>query len=109
MGVATDSTGSGAVYQYQNPLLSNVGTNFFQVDGIGRTTGLFATSTGTNTTHDPQWPDLGTSGNGNIGSNFAVDPIDGNQIVMSSQAGRIYATENQGESWSLISPDAGHA
>jgi subtilisin-like proprotein convertase family protein len=107
MGVATDSTGSGAVYQYQNPFLSSVGTNFFQVDDVSRTTGLFATTTGANTTHDPQWPDLSTDGNGNIGSDFAVDPIDGDQIVMSSQAGRIYATENQGESWSLISPNAG--
>ncbi|HEY1683259.1 MAG TPA: Ig-like domain-containing protein [Tepidisphaeraceae bacterium] len=106
-GVATDSTGTGAVYQYTSPFFSGAGTNFFQVDGVGRTNGLFATTTGTDTTHDPQWPDFSTNGNGTIGSNFAVDPIDGNQIVMSSQTGRIYATQTQGKTWSLISPNAG--
>src|SRR5207253_7875507 len=62
---------------------------------VSRTTGLIqpgddpGSSTG-------QWPFLG-------GSKFAVNPIDGSAIVMSSQAGRIFLTSGpslgQGVQW----------
>ena len=38
--VATDQTGAGTVYDYANPFWSQAATNFFQVNGVGRTTGL---------------------------------------------------------------------
>ena len=43
-------------------------------------------------TPDPQWPFLG-------GANFAVNPVNGNDVVISSSAGRIFATTNQGVTW----------
>ena len=34
--------------------------------------------------------------------NFAVNPIDGNQIIISSNVGRIFRTEDQGKNWFVI-------
>src|SRR5213593_2617860 len=48
---------------------------------------------------DPQWPFLG-------GSNFGVNPINGNQIIISSQAGRIFRTRDQGRTWGVIADPA---
>ena len=53
--VTTDPSGSGTVFQYQNPQ-GGVNTNFFKVDGLGQTNGL-STAGGPNP--DPQWPDYG--------------------------------------------------
>ena len=44
---------------------------------------------------DPQWPFLG-------GVNFAVNPISGDQIVISSTAGRLFRTLDRGEHWYVI-------
>ena len=100
-GVATDQTGSGIAYRYNWACCGGNGTDFFQVDlppdggGIGRTFGLLQQS-GTGNTPDPQWPFLG-------GSNFAVNPLNGNQVIMSSPvSGRLFRTENQGLFWSVI-------
>jgi subtilisin-like proprotein convertase family protein len=94
-GVATDQTGSGTLYQYNWPCCGGFGTDFFQVNGVGRTFGLIQqTQTGGNVP-DPQWPFTG-------GSNFAVNPVNGNQIAMSSQAGRIFETTDQGRIWFVI-------
>ncbi|MCI0376599.1 MAG: proprotein convertase P-domain-containing protein [Gemmataceae bacterium] len=94
-GVATDQTGSGTVYQYRWPCCVNtfpfLPSDFFLVKEGGqsnfasRTFGLIQAG------DDPaqgigQWPFTG-------GSNFAVNPIDGSAIVISSQAGRIFRTE----------------
>ncbi len=90
-GVATDQTGTGTVYQYKWPCCGGGTTDFFQVDGVGRTSGLIQQNL-PGDVPDPQWPFLG-------GSNFAVNPINGDQIIMTSAAGRVFGTVNQGRFW----------
>ncbi|MBX6313387.1 MAG: subtilisin, partial [Isosphaeraceae bacterium] len=100
-GVATDQQGRGTQYQYIWPCCGGGKTDFFQVSssgqpgfGVGRTFGLLQQSN-PGPVPDPQWPFTG-------GSNFAVNPLDGDQIIMSSQAGRIFGTETQGQFWNVI-------
>jgi subtilisin-like proprotein convertase family protein len=94
-GVATDPQGLGTVYQYNWPCCGGNRTDFFQVDGVGRTFGLLQQSL-PGPTPDPQWPNLG-------GSNFAVNPLSGNQIIMSSPvSGRLFGTENRALTWTVI-------
>ncbi|QEH39304.1 Proprotein convertase P-domain protein (plasmid) [Aquisphaera giovannonii] len=93
-GVATDQQGSGTLLQYWWPCCGGDITNFFQVNGDGRTTGLIQQANGGNTP-DPQWPFLGTI-------NFAVNPINSSQILISSGTGRVFSTETQGVTWNEI-------
>ena len=94
-GVATDQLGSGTLYQYNWPCCGGGGTDFFQVNGVGRTNGLIRAS-GTGQVPDPQWPFLG-------GSNFAVNPINNKEIVISSViSGRVFRTLDQGQNWDII-------
>jgi subtilisin-like proprotein convertase family protein len=103
-GIAVDQTGSGRSYrfvwpssllfEYQNDLTGYSATDFFQVNGVGRTFGLLQRSNPGNTP-DPQWP-LTT------GFNFAVNPIVANQVIISSQVGRVFGTTNAGVTWSVI-------
>ena len=97
-GVATDQTGSGTLYQYQWPCCGGNVTDFFQVNGVGRTNGLIQSSLPGNVP-DPQWPYVG-------GFNFGLNPINGNQIAISSGAGRIFRTEDQGKNWFVIGDPA---
>jgi subtilisin-like proprotein convertase family protein len=90
-GVGTDQTGSGDVYQYKWPCCGGNITDFLQWDGVGRTFGLIQSSTGS-PVPDPQWPFEGVV-------NFAVNPINGQQVVISSTAGNVFRTENQGKFW----------
>src|SRR4029077_10376451 len=64
-----------------------------------RTFNLIQSSSGGNFTHDPQRPDL-------AGLNFAVNQLSGDQIVISSNAGRVFATSNQGRLWFVIGQPA---
>jgi subtilisin-like proprotein convertase family protein len=89
-GVATDPTGSGTLYQYKWPCCGGGTSSFFQVNGSGRTSGLIQGSGA-----DPQWPFAS-------GFNFAVNPINGSQILLSSATGAIFGTANQGTSWVKI-------
>ncbi|QDV39602.1 Ig-like domain-containing protein [Tautonia plasticadhaerens] len=104
-GVATDPTGSGASYQYnwrntgdapKTPFLAgeDFRTDFFLVDVtpgngnphdvVGRIDGLAPLA---------QWPGIG-------GANFAVNPINADQIVMSAPgSGRVFRTLDRGLSW----------
>ena len=101
-GVATDQTGSGTVYQYKWPAAGGNVTNFFQVNGVGRTTGLIQQSLPGNVP-DPQWPALSpTYAGGHPLGNFSVNPINGDQIIISSAAGRVFGTVNQGRQWQVI-------
>ena len=84
-GVATDQTGGGHIYKYISPV--DAGTNFFSVDGQGRTNGLLQVTTGTNYSHDPQWPDL-------PGYEFEINPISAQQGIISSAVGRVFGSEN---------------
>jgi hypothetical protein len=98
-GVATDQQGNGTVFQYHWPCCGGRLTDFFQVNGVGRTFGLL--QAGDDPGNDVgQWPLLGTI-------NFAVNPLNSNQIIISSSAGRIFGTSNQAVSWFEIgNPDA---
>ena len=71
----------GTRYQtfWPETLPQDLGTSFFLVNHIGRTFGLFQQSGGS-TTPDPQWP-LAPA------ANFAVNPINGNQMIISSGDG----------------------
>ena len=102
-GVATDPTGTGTVYRFVAP--GQAGTNFFQVQAggtgafIGRTFGL---TTGPG---DPQWFNFGPELNKNetYFGNFAVNNVNGNQIMISASDGTIYRSEDQGQTWHAIS------
>jgi subtilisin-like proprotein convertase family protein len=100
---SSSSTGASAnTYLFEWPLTNEIGgtTDFFGVvdNGSGRflsrTFGLLQQSNA-GRIPDPQWPGLS-------GSYFSVNPIDGDQIIISSQAGRIFGTTNQGKFWSVI-------
>jgi hypothetical protein len=100
-GAATDLTGSGTSYHYVFP--ASAGTNFFQVTlpgalPIGRTFGLVQQSQ-PGPDPDPQWPLA-------PGFRFAVNPLSGNEIVISSLAGRVFRTEDQGVTWFSIGEPA---
>ncbi|WP_406701360.1 Ig-like domain-containing protein (plasmid) [Singulisphaera sp. Ch08] len=103
VGVQTDQQNRGIVYQYLFPGLGGNFTDFFQVSlngspFISRTTGLIQNSG----TRDPQWTDGATYGNGLTQGNFTINPINGDQVIMSSNQGRVFATINQGSSWLVI-------
>src|SRR5439155_12920298 len=78
-GVATDQTGSGTLYQYNWPCCGGGITNFFQVNGIGRTFGLLQDSQ-PGQVPDPQWPFLASAiGLTEAFGNFVVNPVSGDQ------------------------------
>ena len=103
-GVGTDQQGVGSAYQYFWPCCGagSSDTDFFQFIGpgvsgagmpsyLGRTFGLLQQSGGF-PTPDPQWPLTG-------GANFAVDQVNSSDVVISSSAGRIFSTSDQGKTW----------
>jgi subtilisin-like proprotein convertase family protein len=99
--VAVDQTGVGTLYQSKWPNSDGglTDTDFFQVTPTGgiagsRTFGLIQQSNQT-VPPDPQWP-LAPS------FNFAVNPIEGNQIVISSLVGRIFGSIDQARTWLVI-------
>ena len=93
-------------YQYVFPGLGGGFSDFFQVSVNGtpftsRTTGLVQVA------NDPQWPiAVPQYPNGVVPGNFAVNPVDGNEVIISSDAGRIFSTINQGKSWLVIGDPA---
>jgi subtilisin-like proprotein convertase family protein len=90
-GVAVDQQGSGTLYQYWFPGSGGDYTNFFQANGTGRTFGLLQTANGL-PTPDSQWTLPGIA-------NFAVNPINSNDIVISSSTGNLFSTSNGGVTW----------
>ena len=108
-GVGTDQQGLGTAYQYFWPCCGGNYTDFFQYIGpglsgtglslsgqagggyVGRTFGLLQQAGGL-PTPDPQWPYTG-------GANFAVDPVNSANVVISSSVGRIFSTPNSGVTW----------
>ena len=121
-GVATDQTGTGVAYEFRWPGLGGQGTDFFRViprntyqegnglnDGFSRTNGLLQDRSNNGilggVPDDPlrfsgQWrPDAG--------SNFAVNPINPNAIVMSANGdnqgvGRLFRTTDRGLNWFVV-------
>ncbi|WP_254054149.1 Ig-like domain-containing protein, partial [Singulisphaera sp. GP187] len=56
---------------------------------------------------DPQWPTGSVNyGNGLMQGNFTVNPIAGDQVMISSAAGRVFSTIDQGRSWQVIANPA---
>ena len=105
-GVATDQAGAGTVYRYNWPCCGGNTTDFFQVNGVGRTNGLIQAAGG-RPVPDPQWPYESVSyGNDVVSGNFTVNPINGSQIAISSAAGRIFRTEDQGLNWLVVGDPA---
>jgi subtilisin-like proprotein convertase family protein len=108
-GVGTDQQGSGSAYQFFWPCCGGDFTDFFQyiapglsgaglgeagelTDGyVSRTFGLLQASGG-QPTPDPQWPF-------ETGANFAVDPVNSADVIISSSVGRIFTTSNDGVTW----------
>ena len=102
-GVAVDQQGKNIVFRYLWPEFGGNVTDFFQVslDGgktfVSRTFGLVQTA------NDPQWPSESANyGNGLTFGNFTINPINSDQILISSAAGRVFSTINQGKDWSVI-------
>ncbi len=99
--VVTDATGSGTTYQSVWPCCNTVGPDeFFQVNGVGRTFGLLQSTSvppggGLPGTPDPQWP-FGPS------FNFTVNPVDNQEMIIGSGAGRLFETEDQGLIWTEL-------
>jgi subtilisin-like proprotein convertase family protein len=90
-GVGVDQQGSGTVYQYWFPGSGGDYTNFLQANGVGRTFGLLQTANGL-PTPDSQWSIAGIA-------NFAINPINSNDIVISSNTGNLFTTSNGGVTW----------
>jgi subtilisin-like proprotein convertase family protein/photosystem II stability/assembly factor-like uncharacterized protein len=90
--VATDQTGSGTVFHWKWPCCGGNDTDTFTVNNIGKTVGLFQAAT------DPQWPDGGDC------CRFAVNPINPDQVVIISDAGRVFRTGGLpgGYTWFVI-------
>jgi subtilisin-like proprotein convertase family protein len=94
--VWTDQQGNGNLYRYvwgSAPIGNQ--TEFFTVNGAARTNGLI-------NTNDPVGSWSGGSGN-----NLMVNPLNGDQILISSFSGRLYRTQDQGRNWFDISPVVG--
>ena len=96
--VAADQTGTGTLYQYMYPCCgANPSyTDFFLVNGTSRTFNIIQTSSSTSPfVPDAQWPY-------ETGFKFAVNPISSQQIIMGSNAGRIFSTSDGGETWQVV-------
>lgn len=69
-------------------------TDFWQANGVSRTFGLVQTDFGGDVP-DAQWLFR-------QGRTFAINPLNGNQAIIGSFAGRVFGTESQGAIWSVI-------
>ncbi|MBV8593868.1 MAG: hypothetical protein JOZ27_06180, partial [Caulobacteraceae bacterium] len=95
--------GDSNLYTYQVPESLNdqqtATTDFFQLNNVSRTLGLIQNSNGGDISDAADWPYT-------QGFNFAVNPLNGNQVLLGSNSGRIFRTETQGKSWSIIGDPA---
>ena len=110
-GIATDPTGGTTVsnpigtgpssYEYDQPFLGGDTTNFFRVNQAGQTTGLV-------NNYQADFPGVTPVYNGVTPlGNFAVNPINGSQILISTARGDLYETTNKGVQWLRIGTGAG--
>jgi subtilisin-like proprotein convertase family protein len=127
-GITTDQTGSGTAYSFQWPgfgIFSQLATtNFFVVNpngagyssrtGTGGTSLVLGPTTGNNLNPDVEWPfqaqfvPTGPNSPDAIVPNSrpAVNPIEGDQLVVSSSTGRVFRSRDQGRTWSIIADPA---
>jgi subtilisin-like proprotein convertase family protein len=129
VGIATNqnpgSTGANqAVYEFDVPILGGNLTDFFRVNQFGQTTGLannvnqeFPANGYRGDAHQAgvqvnPVTDIAPGINGAIVNgqipmgNFTVNPLNGNQILISSATGKLYETTNQGILWTPIGSPA---
>ncbi len=121
VGIATDPTGGStianptgvgpSVYEFDVPSLGGNLSDFFRVNGVGRTTGLdnnfrleypFGNYRFTATTGNPSIT-TGTTTNSLIPEGeFVVNPLNGSQILISSTTGTLYQSTTKGVQFSPI-------
>jgi subtilisin-like proprotein convertase family protein len=117
-GIATDQQGRGIVYRYMWPASNAdpdggfglVNQAFFQVSTSGDTGFVGHTSGLIQGNQAAQWPGATqTYANGTIQfGKFAVNPVDGDQVIIGDATGQIFSTINQGVSWlSIGQPEPG--
>ena len=107
-GVQVDQQGKGVVYRFIWPDQGYAGnkTDFFQVSVNGgpfnsRTNGLVVGA------NDPEWSVDGTNyPNGLTFGNFAINPLNSDQVLISNNQGRVFSTSNQGINWLSIGDPA---
>jgi subtilisin-like proprotein convertase family protein len=97
--VDVDQQGSGTLYDYEFPFEGSAYLNFVMVDGTGRTFGLLQASDGVPGPTDPQWTPMGIA-------DLVVDPVNDQDMLISSSTGNIFASTNQGETWADIGTPA---
>jgi subtilisin-like proprotein convertase family protein len=90
-GTAVDQQGTGTLYQFFSPGQGGEYTNFVMVNGIGRTFNLLQQSNGL-PTPDPQWGETSYA-------SIVVDPVNGQDLILSSSTGNIFASTDQGKTW----------
>jgi subtilisin-like proprotein convertase family protein len=133
VGIATDQTGgvstsnpngTPTLYEFDIPILGGNLTDFFRVNQFGQTTGLDANV-------NQEFPAQGYDGDAHEGGDlvppvtniapnvvgaitngqipegdFEVNPLNGQQILLSSATGNLYETTNGGILWTLIGSSA---
>ena len=90
--VGVDQQGSGTLYNYEFPFAGSAYLNFVMVNGTGRTFGLLQASDGVPGPTDPQWPGTGIA-------TLVVNPVNDQDVLISSSTGNIFATTDQGVNW----------
>ncbi len=102
----------GNAFEFKWPVAGGRLTDFLQLEGVvrpfgteldlGRTVGLVR-DINSGPLPDPQWPGVAPLVDTAIPfGNFAVNPINNDQLVISSAEGRLYRTVNQGRTWEII-------
>ena len=108
VGIGVDQQGGNVIYRYLDTAYGGNGTDFFQVSTDGGQTWVSRTFGLVQQSPDPQWPGqnrtFGTGAGANAipFGNFTVSPLNSNDVIISSAAGRIFATQDQGQIWLSI-------
>jgi subtilisin-like proprotein convertase family protein len=92
--VTLDQQGLGTIVQFWfpgTPSGNNSYTDFLTVNGVGSTFGLLQASNGF-PVPDPQWPIFTIT-------NVVTNPVNGSDLVISSNTGNIFSTTNGGKTW----------
>ena len=113
VGVSVDQQGANVVYRFLDPAYGGNNSDFFQISTDGGQTWTSRTTGLVQVPNDPQWPGqtprYGGSVNATTGAtepgfgaipfgNFAVNPLNSAQVIISSNVGRIFQTTDSGTS-----------
>jgi subtilisin-like proprotein convertase family protein len=99
-----DGSDRGTIYQLKWPNSISRPTDFFQVNDIGRTVGLLDSAN--QLLNNQRWlldqaeiPDIETAV---PFGNFAINPLNNNQGIISAANGTLFGTVDQGRTWRII-------